>query len=88
MKKADWTPIILAVVIAAIAGLSYSLYIYYSSGSAEKGIVVCDPKDPGKCLWQDHVHALVVMSIDGKTKDLPLQKGVNCAAGVQEPAPI
>lgn len=74
-KKKNWTTIITAVVLVVAAGLAYSVYSFYSSGSAEKGIVVCDPKDSSKCLWQDHMHALVIISVDGPTQNLPAQTG-------------
>ncbi len=74
-RKFNWLPIIVLIVVAAIAGLSYSLYVFYSSGAAEKGIVVCDPQNPTDCLWQDHIHSLVIISIDGNVQDLPIEKG-------------
>lgn len=73
--KTNWMLIIVVAVVIVAAALGYSLYYFYSSGSAEKGIVVCDPNNASSCLWQDHVHALVIISIDGKTQNLPLQKG-------------
>jgi len=76
-KKTNWISIIAVVVIAAVAGLGYSLYSFYSSGSAERGIVICDPENPSDCLWQDHMHFLVLISAGGAddVQNLPLEKG-------------
>lgn len=74
-SKTNWTPIIVVAVVIVAAALGYSVYYFYSSGSAEQGIVVCNPQDPSECLWQDHIHALVLISIDGVVQDLPTEKG-------------
>ena len=76
-RKNSWTPVIVVIVLVIAAGLGFSIYSFYSSGSAEKGIVVCDPNDSSKCLWQDHMHALVIVSADGVSniRNLPLERG-------------
>lgn len=71
----NWTPIIAIVVAVVVGALGYSLYSFYSSGTAERGIVVCNPNDPAECLWQDHIHALLLISVDGEAQDLPIEKG-------------
>ena len=65
------------VAITAVAGLGYSLYSFYSSGAADRGIIICDPEDSSDCLWQDHMHFLVMISNDGvgDIQDLPLERG-------------
>lgn len=73
--KSGWTKIIIVVIVVAIAGLAYSLYAFYSSGAADRGIVVCNPNNATDCLWQDHMHALVIISVDGQTQDLPVERG-------------
>lgn len=76
--------IILGVVVVAIAGLAYSLYSFYSSGSADEGIVVCNPDNPNECLWQDHIHALVLVSENGEETTLPIEKGDLSSAHTHE----
>jgi hypothetical protein len=63
----------IVAIVAVIAG--YSLNQYYSSGSAEQGIVVCNPDNPSECLWQDHMHVLVIISVNGSEMTLPIEKG-------------
>lgn len=65
------TLVICAILAAVVAALAYSISFFYSSGSAEGGIVVCDPNNQTKCLWQDHIHVMVVMTVDGRQVDLP-----------------
>lgn len=67
--------IIIAIVVVAIGALTYSLQVYYESGVAQKGIIVCDPNNPNVCLWQDHIHALVVSSVNGWGPNLPVEQG-------------
>ena len=66
---------IVAIVAVVMIGLIYSLHLFYSSGSAEEGIVVCNPENQNECLWQDHMHALVITSVNGLGPNLPLEKG-------------
>ncbi len=75
--KRSWTLIVVVIVVVAVAGLAYSLYSFYASGAADVGIVICDPNNPSDCLWQDHMHAMVLMSNDGagNINNLPVERG-------------
>ncbi len=61
-KKIKKAFIVAAVLIAAI-GISYSLYIVYTSGAAERGVTVC--VTPDECYWTAHIHAEVNIGVCG-----------------------
>lgn len=69
------TAAIVSVIVVMLGALSYSLYSFYASGSAERGIIVCDPHNETSCIWQDHMHAMVIISVDGSVQNLPVEKG-------------
>ncbi|MBI2578825.1 MAG: hypothetical protein HYW26_03880 [Candidatus Aenigmarchaeota archaeon] len=60
---------VLAVLIIAVLG--YSLYVYYQSGAAEQGIIVCG--EDGSCVWQAHIHAYIVPVVCGVEEKLPIE---------------
>ncbi len=67
------TGIVLTIVILAILGISYSLYVTLKSGAASRGVVVCPQED--KCFWQAHIHAYVPIRICNEDIRLPIEKG-------------
>ena len=65
--------LILSLLILAATGLSYSVYILYSSGAASQGVVVCTTST--ECYWSAHVHAEVNVNMCGKEFRFPVEKG-------------
>lgn len=59
------------IVIIILAVLGYSLYVYYQSGAAESGIIVCS--ENGSCVWQAHIHAYIVPLVCGVEQKLPIE---------------
>lgn len=75
-KKSGWkTYLIVLVVVVIAAGLGYTAYQYLLSGAGEGGIVVCNPQNPSECLWQAHMHALIIPSVCGDELRLPVEAG-------------
>ncbi|MBI4091231.1 GAP family protein, partial [candidate division WWE3 bacterium] len=65
---------IIAAVLLAIVGLSYSIYIVYTSGAAQTGVVVCT--SASECYWSAHIHAEVTINICGEESyRFPVEKG-------------
>lgn len=63
-----------AAVLLAITGLSYSLYVVYSSGAAERGVTVCLSET--ECYWSAHIHAEVNIDVCGdRSYRFPVEKG-------------
>ncbi len=76
--------IALAIVMLAVTGLSYSVYDVYTTGAAERGVVVClsdkgemTPEASGNtCYWSAHIHAEVNIDLCGDTSyRFPVEKG-------------
>ena len=74
-KKKVKRSLILSVIILAIVGLGYSVYIYQTAGAAERGIIVCSQEDPNLCYWQAHIHAFVMPMACGEEKVFPTEVG-------------
>jgi len=65
----------LFVITVVIAGLAYSVYVYFSTGAAAQGVLVCDQKDPTNCLWQAHIHAYIIPLVCGEEQRFPIEEG-------------
>lgn len=72
-KKKIKKSIILSIVVLAIIGIVYSLFITLQSGARSSGLIVCPQED--KCYWTAHVHAYVPIKICGEDKRLPIELG-------------
>ncbi len=64
---------IFAIVLLAVIGLSYSVYIVYTSGAAQRGVVVCVSET--ECYWSAHIHAEVDVNTCGEEFRFPVEKG-------------
>lgn len=75
-KKSNWkTYLIVAAVVVIAAGLGYTAYQYILPGAGEREIVVCNPQNPSECLWQAHIHALIIPYVCGEEMRLPVEAG-------------
>lgn len=64
----------LSLVLVVLIGLSYSVYIVYSSGAAQRGVTVCVSEN--ECYWSAHIHAEVTVDICGDDSfRFPVEKG-------------
>jgi len=63
----------LALILLAVIGLSYSVYIVYTSGAAQRGVFVCISES--ECYWSAHIHAEVDVNICGEEYRFPVEKG-------------
>lgn len=71
-KKKIKATIISIVIIFALAGIVYSLYVTLSQDPS-LGIVTCTAQD--QCFWTAHIHAYVPIEICGKDYRLPIELG-------------
>ncbi len=52
-----------ALLLLAVIGLSYSIYIVYTSGAAQRGVIVCTSAN--ECYWSAHIHASAAINVCG-----------------------
>ena len=59
-----------------ITGLAYSVSVYYSSGAATEGIVVCNPNNSTDCTWQAHIHTLIIPQLCDEEARFEIEVGL------------
>ena len=64
---------IACIIILAMIYISYSLYVVYASGAAQRGVTVC--VSTTECYWSAHIHAQVEVSTCGQDYRFPIEKG-------------
>ncbi len=74
-KKKLIRSVIWSAVILAAIGIGYSLYVYFQSGAAAQGIIVCSKDNPNLCVWQAHIHSYIVPMLCGVEERLPTEVG-------------
>ncbi len=72
-KKNIKRSITLSVILLIAAGVAYSLYVTFTSGAAQSGIIVCPSEN--ECYWTAHVHTYVPIKVCGEDVRLPIEKG-------------
>ncbi len=61
------------IIVFVVAVLAYSLWVVFSSGAAEKGVVTCP--SPDNCFWSAHFHVFMPIEVCGEKYRLPVEIG-------------